>query len=668
MARNTHRDLSANMPEQEAEAFDFRGDFLRKLRELIPGAYQDGRVNWEVVRAAFGEEPDLPDRYEFAWTGKKSAIGLVNTMVSGSLVPRPDQSVNWNSTNNVFIEGENLEVLRLLFRAYFGKARLIYIEPPYNSGADRIYRDPADGDLQSYFLWITQPDSDSPLSAPNTPSSPGYHSLWLSMLYPRLSLARHLLRDDGFIAVSIDDSELHHLKLLLNEIFGEENCVANLVVERSRKNDAKLFSVGHEYVIVYAKNLQYLREKKLELRAPKEGFEELKALWDKLRERHGDDFSAIERGMRDFYASFAEDDLRRPLARFRKVDAGGPYRDDTDISWPGPGGPKYPVLHPVTGKPCALPERGWVFSTPERMAEAIAADEVVFGKDETTVPALKSYIFQKSTQVMGSVRYNYALRSSVTYSYAQTASRDFNNLFGGQRIYENPKNFQDIRQLIDYLTADDDLVIDFFAGSATTGHAVLESNRQNQSHRRFILVQLPEPIDNRSRTGKVAHSLGMRTVSDIGIERLQRAIRAIQAERAGSDNSTEDLGFRVFALGRSNFLPEPAAIPNESTIDAFLNRIRDNSERSHILWELVLREGFSLTSMIDSFTLEDALIYRITDTDHERRFFVCLEDEIPLSLASELDIARHETFVCRDAALSDEVSINLGCRCRLKTI
>lgn len=188
--------------------------------------------------------------------------------------------------------------------------------------------------------------------------------------------------------MSIDDSELHHLKLLLNEIFGEENCVATLVWERSRKNDAKLFSVGHEYMLIFAKNLQSLRERGLELRAPKEGLEELKALWHTLRERHGDDFPAIEQGLRKYYATFLDDDLRRPLARFRKVDAGGPYRDDADISWPGPGGPKYPVLHPITGKSCAVPERGWVFSTPERMAEAITAGEVAFGKDETTVPAL----------------------------------------------------------------------------------------------------------------------------------------------------------------------------------------------------------------------------------------------------------------------------------------
>lgn len=643
-------------------------DLVQRLRELVPGAYQDGRIDWEQIRAAVGEEPEIADRYDFTWVGKKAAMHLVNTSTSGSLHPCPQRSTDWDRTKNIFIEGENLEVLRLLYRAYFGRVRLAYIEPPYNAGQDRIYRDEADGALDSYFRWLEEPDGDGPLSPPNPTSAPSYHSVWLSMLYPRLSLARHLLRDDGFIVISIDDAELHHLRLLLNEIFGEENHVATLVWERSRKNDAKLFSVGHEYMIVFAKNLQVLRGRGLLLRAPKEGLEELKDLWDKLRDEHGDDFPAIETALKAFYASFDQDDPRKPLSRFRKADSGGPYRDDADISWPGAGGPRYPVIHPKTGKPCAVPERGWVYPTAERMAEAISAGEVIFGKDETTVPALKSYIFQKPTQVMGSVRYNYAQRDSVTYSYAQTALKAFNSLFDGKRVYENPKHFEDVRQLIDYLTNQDDLILDFFAGSATTGHAVFESNRINSSRRQFVLVQLPEPVDKNDRTGKVALTLGLKTVSEIGMERLRRVISEIKQHTADVRTSPEDLGFRVFQLGPSAVLPAPPTSPGKDNVEMFLNRLRAGVDDAEIVWELTLREGFPLTCQIKTFEIESCCVYRVTDTSLHRDLLVCLDERIPLSLASTIEIAPLQTFICRDSALSDEVSINLGARCRLKTV
>jgi adenine-specific DNA-methyltransferase len=624
---------------------------------LVPGAYQDGRIDWETLRAAVGDEPDLADRYGFTWVGKKSAMQLVHTSASGSLHPSLDKSIDWNATKNVFIEGENLEVLRVLYRAYFAKVRLIYIGPPYNAGKDRIYRDDAEDALGVYLNWLDNLDGDCPLSPPNPTTAPSYHSLWLSMLYPRLSLARHLLREDGFIVISVDDAEFHHLRLLLNEVFGEENHVATLIWERSRKNDAKLFSVGHDYMVVVAKNLQTLRDRGVVLRAPKEGLDELKELWEKLRDEHGDDFSVIEEGLKKFYSEFSEDDPRQPLARFRKADAGGPFRDDADISWPGAGGPRYEVLHPTTGKPCKIPSRGWVYPSAERMADAIRSGEVTFGSDETTVPALKSYIFEKSMQVMGSVH----------YSYAQKATQAFQALFDGKRVYDNPKHFEDIRGMVDYLTDDDDLILDFFAGSATTGHAVLESNQKNNSQRRFILVQLPEPVDKNAKSGKAALSLGLKTVSDVGRARLDRAIQIIREDKQKGSKDADGLGFRVFELGESVFLPAPEETQGEINADMFLNRIRSNADELAIVWELILREGFPLTSQIRILDIRGCSVYRVDDDQVERSFFACLDGQIPLSLVATLEIEIHQTFLCRDTALTDEVSVNLGKRCHLKT-
>lgn len=631
-------------------------ELLEKLAELVPGAFQDGVLNWEALHMALGGMPEQSDQYGLSWVGKADAVKRVNTRSIGALHPAIDRSVEWDSAAHVFIEGENLEALRLLYRAYFCQVRLIYIGPPYNGGKDRIYHDDSESQLSEYLDWRADLSAPGPLSPPNPKTAPNYHSIWLTMLYPRIAIARHLLREDGFIVISVDDDELHHLRILMNEIFGEENHVATLVWERSRKNDAKLFSVGHEYMVVYAKSLETLRQRGVVLRAPKEGLDELRELWAQLRERHGDDFDAISAGLKKFYSTFAKDDPRLPLARFKKADEGGPYRDDADISWPGSGGPDYEVLHPTTGKPCKPPSRGWVYPNPQRMQDAIQAGLVVFGPDESTVPGLKSYAFQKSTQVLGSVH----------YSYSQNASKAFQSLFDGKRVYANPKHYQDIETLVDYLTDEADLVLDFFAGSGTTGHAVLESNRKNRSFRRYILVQLPEPVNPSEKSGKDAMSLGLKTVSEIALARLKRVIRNLWGE---ADDSTELArnGVRVFELAQSAFLQSSSADFGEEDSDLFLDRLRPEANELDALWEIILQEGLPLSASVSAEEVEGIRVYKVRG-DGERALKVCLENRLSMKFVEALAIGSDEPFVCREVALDDEVSANLGKRCRLKTV
>jgi len=324
------------------------------------------------------------------------------------------------------------------------------------------------------------------------------------MMYPRLRLAYNLLRDDGVIFISIDDGEIDNMKKLCNEVFGEENFVACLVYDKNRKNDAKYFSVGHEYILVYFKSAATINEMGIILRADKEGIDEVKTEFDRLRKTYNDDWIKVNEGLKNLYSSWADDDERKPLARFTRVDEKGPYRDDGNISWPGGGGPTYDVLHPITGKPCKVPSRGWMYPTPQRMQEMIANGRVVFGNDETVTPKVRMNLFEQSQQVL----------RSVTFSYAQTATQEFNKLFDGVRIFENPKSVNDIKKLIAYVTNpyDDEIILDFFSGSATTAHATMQLNAEDGGKRRYIMVQLPEVTDEKSD----AFRAGFKNICDIG--------------------------------------------------------------------------------------------------------------------------------------------------------
>ena len=403
-----------------------------------------------------------------------------------------------HNAQHIFIEGENLVVLKLLYKQYFGRVKLIYIDPPYNTGNDFIYHDNFTDPLDSYLRLTGQKNGNGDYLTSRPEKNGRLHSAWLSMMYPRLTLARQFLRQDGFIVISIDDAELHDLRLMMNDVFGEENFIAVLVWDRNRKNDAKLFSVGHEYMVVYAKNKQMLRDTNVVLRAPKEGIEDVRQEFERLREEYNNDWASISQKLREFFKKMEEDDPRKPLGRFTKVDERGPYRDDGDISWPGGGGPTYDVVHPVTGKPCRVPRRGWVFSTKERMEKEIEQGNVTFGPDENSIPSLKSYLFERTLQVM----------RSVQFSYAQKATQDFDKIFDEVHVFDNPKNYNDLQSLIDYLTDENDIVFDFFAGSASTGHGVLFSNKVNKTSRRFICVQFPESVNPKTNTGKNALNIG----------------------------------------------------------------------------------------------------------------------------------------------------------------
>lgn len=662
-----------------------REEIINRLKDLIPAAFSEDKLDVEVLRAFVGDN-DLAgsERYRLTWAGKRNAIELAQEATRATLVPVRDQSLNWETTENVFIEGENLETLKLLLRPYYGRVKVIYIDPPYNTGKDFVFPDDYGEPLDTYLKLTGQKDGNGNLLTSNPETSGRFHSRWMSMMYPRLHVARELLREDGVILVSIDDHEAHNLRIILNEIFGEENFVAQLVWEKGRKNDAKLFSVGHEYIIIYARSKVILKEIGAVWREPKPGAQEIWEEYLRLREKHGpggEADRAIEKEIQEWYRNLPDDHPSKKLTRYKHVDKWGPWRD-RDISWPGGGGPRYEVIHPVTGQPCKIPERGWGFSTSEAMQKQIDLGLVVFREDHTEPPIRKAHlrpipeetfdngdadfdeedveVAEVGMQVMGSYIYK---QSQVTVKYLR-------NLMG-EKVFDNPKDQEVLARLIRYVTSDnkpDDekpIVLDFFAGSASTAEAVLQLNAQRASkyRYRFILVQMAEPTPENS----AARKAGYATITDIAKTRIKRAIERLHSNGAQG----LDLGFRVFKLTESNFKQWPKQVEGSpiQQLELFVDALREGWAPESVATEVALKEaGFGLNFRMEIVLQEPNTVYRVTDPDRGQSFYLCLDLTFHLESARRLDLDTNTLFICRDISLDDATAANLASLCRLHTV
>ena len=312
--------------DPETKSPDLVAENIEQLKALFPEAFTEGKIDFEVLKQLLGGAVDeREEKYGLNWHGKRRARQLALTPSTGTLRPCPEDSVDWDTTRNLMIEGDNLEVLKLLQKSYAGKVKLIYIDPPYNTGKDFVYPDDFQDNIKNYLELTGQMDGGRPQDhLSNTEASGRFHTDWLNMMYPRLKLACNLLTPDGFLVISIDDTELGSLRKVFNELLGEENFVAVLVFDRNRKNDAKLFSVGHEYMVVYAHNKGLLTENKVVLRAKKEGVEEIREEVDRLRKLHNDDWAEVSKGLREYYATFEENDPRLPLAASRRWTSEAP--------------------------------------------------------------------------------------------------------------------------------------------------------------------------------------------------------------------------------------------------------------------------------------------------------------------------------------------------------
>jgi adenine-specific DNA-methyltransferase len=467
------------------------------------------------------------------WIGKKAVVDHHKQVPFHLLRCNDELSCGEPGSGNLLVQGDNLVALKALLPYYSRKVKCICIDPPYNTGNESwIYNDSVNSPEMRDWLGRAVGKEAEDLSR---------HDKWLCMMFPRLALLREFLTEDGVILISIDDFEGYRLRMLLDEIFGPRNFVAQLVWDKTRKNDAKLFSTGHEYMLVYAKSLQFLKDKKTIWREQKPGAAEILVRWKQLKEQHGTDYQAIQDDLRAWYKDLPKNDPSKKLSRYKWVDKWGPWRD-RDISWPGGDGPRYDVLHPETKKPCKVPEAGWRFASPEEMQRQIDVGLVVFRDDHTQPPFRKAHLISIPEEIDNDADQDDAddaddseagllVMPSVIHKQAQVSVKLLRKIFEGRKAFPNPKDHEVIARLIRYVTGPDDLILDSFGGSGTTGHAVLQINKDDEgSNRKFILIEMMPDI-----------------AKDVTSERISRVIRGI------ADLPPLGGGFRFCELGEPLF-------------------------------------------------------------------------------------------------------------------
>jgi adenine-specific DNA-methyltransferase len=676
--------------EPETKSQDNKESNLRILKELFPEAFSEGCLDPKILVELLpnGSVDDREEKYGLNWHGKRQARQIALSPSTGTLRPAPEESANWDTTQNILIEGDNLEVLKLLQKSYSGKVKLIYIDPPYNTGKDFVYPDDFRDSIANYqqlMGWRDETGSKTSSLARNSEASGRFHTNWLNMMLPRLKICRSLLKRDGVILLSIDDHEIHNLRLVCDEVFGSENFIASFVWEKSRKNDAKLVSAGHEYVVVYANSLGFLNEAKIKWREEKPGAREIWNEYLRLREIHGDDDFAVETALQKWFSDLPRTHPSKKWSRYKHVDKHGPWRDD-NISWPGGGGPRYDVIHPKTGKPCSVPERGWVFSTLETMERMISIGVIEFRDDHTNPPMRKSHIrpidfetgsiFEEADDTEADFddidsqdeeELATQVRGTYFYKQSQVTAKYMRSLMGA-KVFDNPKDHVELARLIEYATASDPnaLVLDFFAGSGSTGHSIWELNLKDTGERRFILVQIPEPLDPSNKGEKSAarfcDKIGRpRNIAELTKERLRRAQKKILEENT---SSSIDLGFRVFKLDSSNIRSWDLENGNikEQLLDA-IDHVKPDRTESDVLYELLIKLGLDLCVPSEQKTIAGKTIHNIG----AGALIACFESTISSNDAEPLAlgiVALHETLrpavkpiiVFRDSAFEDDVT------------
>jgi adenine-specific DNA-methyltransferase len=567
---------------------NFRTELATQLAELVPEAIADGKVDVLKLQELLGDDTsDASERFGLFWPGKKRALRAAQEPTTATLRPDFDNSKDWDTTQNVFIEGDNLEVLKILQKHYHAKVKLIYIDPPYNTGKDFVYPDNYKEGLDTYLEWTRQVNEDGRKIATNAETVGRYHSNWLNMMYPRLKLARNLLTDDGVIFISIDDHEDDNLKKLGNEVFGESNFAGQIIWKNSSKNDQDYVSVQHEYFLAWTKNKNVNDGQWIE---NKEGLDAIYKKFDELHRQHGDDWAKIHADALKWYGSFNESNPIYGSKHYSWMDERGVYFSG-DISGPNFGQYRYDVMHPITGKVVKEPASGWRYPE-ETLLRRMQEGLVHFGKDETTIPNNKVYLRDSETQSL----------TSIKFKDGRVGSNALKALMGGS-YFTNPKNVDLLAQFIQAVgVSGQDIVLDFFSGSGTTAQAVMQLNAIDGGSRRHIQVQLPEPTPDTSDARKA----GFETIPAIARKRIVLAGEKIEGDYAANIAAREqalDVGFRAFTLADTNFSKwRLGSDVDQDKLEQHLLSLRDSSAddatADALLTEILLKQGYSLTEKI----------------------------------------------------------------------
>lgn len=589
---------------------------MDKLRAVFPECFAEGKLDIDKLLALCGEYIGNDfEKYKFEWKGKAECLKLAQKRSTGTLRPCPEESVDWDTTQNLYIEGDNLEVLKLLQTAYYRKVKMIYIDPPYNTGNDFIYADDF-ADPMARYKEVTQQTTKS-----NPETMGRFHTNWLNMMYPRLRLAANLLRDDGVIFISIDDNEVDNLKKLCNEVFGEENFVGMIswFKKASPSNDAQYFSNDIEYVIVYAKEKSIWRPNRLELN---------------------------ERQMQ--YYQNPDNDPR------------GPWNSATytcNKSKDQRPNLYYPITNPFTGKQVWPKETAvWAYSQ-EQCQEHIKENLLFWGVDGTAAyPRFKKMLADHQGVVTRTL-WHYD-----DVNHTQGASEELKRL--GVIGFATPKPTRLIEKMLRVATDKDSIVLDFFSGSATTAHAVMQLNAEDGGNRRYILVQLPEVCDEKSE----AYKAGYKNICEIGKERIRRAGKKLtetdgQMQIGDSEKKPLDTGFRVFKLDSSNLQTWDATPVDELRLEDLLNRMntminRVKADRSDLdmVCEVMLKLGVPLTYSVNKVAVNSKVAYTVGD---DCLLLVCLAADItPEDVEAMAEYVPAKVIISRDSFANDTAMAN----------
>lgn len=623
---------------------------FKKLAELFPNAVTETiDENGEVVRAI---DKDVlmqeisctvvdgnEERYQFTWPDKKKSVLLANAPINKTLRPCREESVDFDTTENLYIEGDNLEVLKLLQETYLGKIKMIYIDPPYNTGNDFVYEDNFAQSTEEYLANSGQFDEEGNRLVKNLDSNGRFHTDWLCMLYPRLRLAKDLLTEDGIILINMDENEFVNLYKICYEVFGEQNDLGTIVWDkRNPKGDAQGVSAQHEYLLLFAKNKIVFLENNRVVRPKKNASAILKKaqqLYSKVSLTYtlddaNKDFSAWIRNQSDFSGG---------EKAYNKIDSNGNVYRPVSMAWPNkkkaPDDYFVPLIHPVTGKPCPVPDRGWrnPSSTMKRMIEN---GQILFGADETTIPNSKYLLKDNMYENIPSLIY---------YGGSDVA---FLESIGVP--FETPKVVDICKEHIISFTSGDDIILDFFSGSSTTAHATMEANAQDGCNRRFIMVQIPEETDEKSE----AYKAGYKTICEIGKERIRRAAKKIAEE---NPDSKFDGGFRVLKCDTSNMKDvyySPADF-EMNLLDMMSDNIKEDRTPEDLLFQVMLDLGVELSSKIEETTIGGKKVFDVADGFLIACFDKDVNDETIKAIAQK----QPYYFVMRDSSLAnDSVATN----------
>jgi adenine-specific DNA-methyltransferase len=601
-------------------SLDITIDLIRKLKEIIPGAFTEDKFNIEQLNQILGEAVNSDsERYQLSWAGKSDAYKVLQTPTTATLIPKPDESINWDTSENILIEGENLEVLKVLQKSYYGKIKLIIIDPPYNTGSDSfIYPDKFSESKEDYLKRVGEKDEEGllikeGLFRPNRKENGQFHSNWLSMMLPRLFLARNLLKDDGLIFVNIDDNEITNLRLLMNEVFGEENYVQEIVWQRHAGggNDSKYFAIDHEFILCYAKNLSSIPVLRLPLN-------EKDIAQYRLTDKHSAELGPYKTKS---FLRMRPDDPRPGLQYKIKCP------DDTEIF------------------------DEWKWEEPSFL-DALKDDKVIIRKDDKGkwVVEYKLYLNDEDGEEKQKVPRSLFLHEARNSQGKQALTK----VMGKPNIFNNPKPIELLKVLINLGSANDkeDIVLDFFAGSGSTGQAILELNDETKGNRRFILVQMPEKTDPNSE----AYKFGYKCISDITKTRLLNVFNLIsknQKSRLNFGNHPVQ-GFRFFVLGSSNFkIWRGDLIESENDLitqmEIFNKPQKDNVKDYNILWELMIKNGIPLDTSVLEKKIDNSIIYYFNTYN----YCFCFS-QIGELIVQEIIRMKPNQLICLDSSFNND--------------